>query len=243
MTACHEDQRRDEISCPSELKLDLMYHGELTEAEAATVRAQIASCVGCQARWQARYTHEPGFASLDHEAIIDGIARKAGSGRGVGQLKRASIAFAIAATAAVVFVNMPSDVTSIRTKGPEFRVYREREGTVVRMSSGDRFRDGDRIRFAVPTRGLPEVMIVSYETDGKRSMYYPVRGKRSAVAHIELDGALPGAIRLDDYVGEEWLFIVRCPRAFNIDDLQWNRYDALTVPAGCRSTPFLLVKE
>ena len=105
MTARYEDHRRGEPSCPCELKLDLLYHGELAEPEALAIRQQIASCEGCRKRYQIRAEGEPGFASIDPQEMVDKIGRSVqhGDRRRVAELRYAGYAVALAASAAAVF--------------------------------------------------------------------------------------------------------------------------------------------
>jgi hypothetical protein len=141
---------------------------------------------------------------------------------------------------------------AVRTKGSlSLRVFRQSEGTVSEVFSGTTCHAGDRLRFRadLPRRGavpaLAQIMVVGLETTGRLSTYYPADGTdRSQPAVVRPDGLLAGAVELDSYRGEEWLFLVQCLQPFGRQDLRPRPDSAdLVVPDGCATTRFLLRKE
>ncbi|MCG8416546.1 MAG: zf-HC2 domain-containing protein [Proteobacteria bacterium] len=144
----------------------------------------------------------------------------------------------------------------LRAKGLiSLRVFRRDNGRVQEMLSRDRFRAGDRIRFALaPASGDvwadKHVMIVGAEDSGGISVYYPSTGVAvSALPSMTADGALAGTIELDDFIGTEWLVLVACPQSFSRDDIGVSRSErsatppVITVPARCESATFAMNKR
>lgn len=167
-----------------------------------------------------------------------------GSRRPVGGVDVRWGAVVAAAVAALVVVAPHADEPTIRAKGGDvtFRVFRERGGTVEEQVSGAAFAARDRLRFDVKAADASQIMIVGVEESGAVFTYYPEGGEKSDRVRRTDDGALVGAIELDDYDGREWLHLVRCDRAFARAELVAapGRIDA---PDGCDLRVFEIARR
>ena len=239
--------------CPSELALDLLHVGALSEEERAQVTRKIAECTGCQHRIVLRDQGPPGFATINTKAMVASIYDKVRSSKSESRPQwpwRMSGLAAAALFLLVVqnprFTEKEVSLDRIQAKGRKLHVFRQFNGQPERMESGSRFFSGDRVRFAITANGAFHVVIVSYEANGERSIYYPLSGEYSAKLPAQLDGAMPGAIQLDSYQGIEWIYLVMCDRPFAASDLMWTRVrdrPTLTAPVGCRVEPFQMIKR
>ena len=67
-----EPKRHPDCSepCVSELALDQLFCGELSDNDAQTLRNRISACAGCQARWDERSQGLNAFPELDANALV-----------------------------------------------------------------------------------------------------------------------------------------------------------------------------
>ena len=56
--------------CPSDLALDAMAVDECSSGEAQTIRAHIAKCHSCEARWKLREQGMAAFPAVDRDAMV-----------------------------------------------------------------------------------------------------------------------------------------------------------------------------
>jgi len=155
------------------------------------------------------------------------------------------LAVATAAVALVVLPGTPpADGDRVRAKGAvHLRVWRARGERVDRVWSGQRFRPGDRLRFAVdlPTDG--HLLLVGIEAGGTPSAAHPLGAAASIPAAAGEALELPGAVALDAAPGDEWLHLVHCDEPFGLADLEPEARGAqLRLPGGCRAVRFHLAK-
>ncbi len=234
-------------SCPSELLLDRWHLGELEPSRAATVEAHFDDCADCRVRRDGR---DAGFAALPVDA--DRLFAKieaAGPRRPVrdfiDRLRDWRIPALVAASAAAVFVLAPGE-KGIRTKGSDvgLRVFREHAGQVEEKVSGAAFAARDRLRFDVKAPEGSQIMILGVEESGEVYTYYPAGLDHSDRVRRTSDGALSGAIELDDYDGREWLHLVRCDDAFARADLVTAPGPkGVEAPAGCDVRAFEIQRQ
>jgi hypothetical protein len=243
--------RAAHVDCPSELQLDRWHAGELDESGGRQVKTHIEGCQTCGERMALR---RDGFAAfgLHGTSLLAPIRARVKRPASVLDRLRAWLSSPgipiglAAATAALVFVIVPTN--EVRTKGQlGLRVYRERGGDVQEVTSTDHFFENDRIRFRISGPGPnPDghIMIIGVEDSKKSFVYYPTGGAtRSAKPTADEAGVLSGAIRLDDYTGDEWLHLVRCTSAFERADLGDLPPSAeAKVPDGCDHAAFRMRK-
>ena len=252
---------------PSDLQLDALHLGELPAAREAFVRDHLSGCVYCAERMRLR--SPAAFAELDPDRIVNRLIDSVPVRRpwsSPERLRRLLVPMTACAAAAVVLVIVVSgpprpagtggegaaDVESVRAKGAHIalRVFRDERGGVEQRSGGT-FHAGDRIRFQVDAGdidALPYIAILGVEASGKRSVYYPAVAADGPApvqrTEVPAGGALPGAIELDDYAGDEWLYAVACPHPFSLADVVVNAPgEEPHIPGGCRWHWFRLVKK
>ena len=237
--------------CPSELLLDQLALGELDDAEG--LRAHVQGCADCQARVALR---EGGFSALpplDEAVVLSRIeaqlrapeqAPKTLLDR-LGFVRRPAFWIPVAAGLALValrWMPQPSEEV-VRMKGRiGLRVYKASAQGAEEVLSGAPLRPQDRLRFKVLT-DAPQIMIVGVEAQGERSVYYPIGKRRSAPPRTDVEGALQGAVALDDYIGEERLYLVACQEEFSLEALGRTEPAGLQPPEGCKIADFLIRKR
>jgi hypothetical protein len=248
--------------CPSELRLDRLKLGELGADEAAGVRDHIRACTRCRERIALRNEGMAAFSGVDAPKLLTRIEQALDTKPTREQptvtapivmavRKRSGHVFAWTAAIGAVLVGVAlalPEGEQVRAKGSlGLTVYREREGRVERAASGDTFRANDRLRFGVdlPDPGAAQIMIVSVERGGGVFAFYPSDGsKRSKAPAINGDGALEGAIALDDSDHDEWIHLIACPHSFSLSDLTPGELPGrVTAPPDCKMTTFVMRKE
>ena len=251
---------------PSDLRLDALHLGELSPAQEASVRDHLSGCELCARRMTLRSA--AAFSALDPERMVTRLVHSVPARRrswlSPPWMRRLLVPATACAAAAVVLLVLASErsrpgdhgtagVESVRPKGGEvaLRVFREQNGSGVERRSGDTFHGGDRVRFRVDAPRLdlsPYIVILGVEESGKRSVYYPAAPTDGPVLaarpEVRADGALAGAVELDDYVGDEWLYAVACAHRFAAADVVVVVPGAAPrVPDACRWRWFHLVKK
>jgi hypothetical protein len=240
-------------ACPSELELDRFHYGELGAAKEEEVTRHIEACAVCAARLRARESGFAAFGEVDPDRIFGKVSARlaAENVTMLARMRRAIaspviVPLAAAACALFLFLARTPEPETIRSKGRlELSVFRERRGAVEELASGEAaFKAGDRVRFKIR---LPEqversqILIVGVEASGRMFTYYPSDGtNRSKEPNVRPDGALAGAIELDSYQGDEWLYLVHCSRGFSIDELVRKTPGSLGVPKECELASFLM---
>lgn len=111
-----------------------------------------------------------------------------------------------------------SEPDVIRLKGSlGLHVYRLREGRkegAQAAISGDQFAPGDRLRFVVDLPSSGQIAILGVEADGDLYTAWPGQAELSESARPAGRGQeLPGAVALDQSLGQETLYLVHCPQA------------------------------
>ncbi len=235
-------------SCPSDLQLDQLQLQELSDALRPGVEKHLEGCGFCAERWRLRAEGAAAFPALQLDQVIDQLHAQTDV-RPISSApkKRRVIVGAIGAAAASLLAALilwPSPPPRIMTKGAmKLRVYKEVQGVGQEILSGAPLRRGDRIRFEITPAprdsAHPQVMIVSLEPPQKLSVFYPSSGQHSELP-AQKSGALPGSIELDDYLGEEWLYLIACDRPFALTAL--NAKTLRAPPQGCLTDRFLLNK-
>jgi len=242
-------------ACPADVILDRLHLGELSRRERKATLSHLEGCPDCVLRMEERSRGWEAFPELDAERMQQRIqeALPADAGQVPGIRRRPIVAWALAgcaAAAATVWLalwiwNPPREAgQTVRIKGSvRMRVHRKRGSGSEEVASGEAFRPGDRLKFEVSLPGPGHLMVVGSEAGGRLFAGHPV-GAKESVSVGALSGAfLPGAIELDQSLGEEWLYLVVCPRPFGIDQLKVGKPGILKLPPGCQSDSFRMIKE
>ncbi|MCB9568944.1 MAG: DUF4384 domain-containing protein [Myxococcales bacterium] len=198
----------DDDACLSDLVLDQVRVGEL---EREAIAAHLARCARCRERQRALAEADVAVdlppLSLPPPEVAPRPGRRRWWARaGVGGL-------AIAAAALLVIIVRPDpsvDAPTTRTKGGaalHFHVLRG--GAVLEGGPGELLRPGDALRFAYSWSEGGTIAVLSRDGAGTISTYFP-EGERSFAAPPGEQIDLPGAVLLDDVLGDEVLFGIFC---------------------------------
>jgi hypothetical protein len=184
-----------------------------------------------------------------HRALMR-MAREDGDERGRGWVL---MACAAAASAVLVMLVLwwPGEPRppeeGIRTKGAvRLLVFRKKGEAFEPTASGERFSPGDVVKFGVSVPAEGHLMVLGVEADGERYVAFPADGSelsRPVQATTGPGEALPGAVELDDSMGEERLHLVFCKGPFDARQVGRAADGGLLVPGGCLRDVFVLQKK
>jgi hypothetical protein len=240
--------------CPSDLTLDRLHTGELPREKAVEAERHVAGCADCGARMAERRAGFGAIEGVDPRVMLarirTGLDRPAPlPERLSGWVRRLFAPLAVAAVAAVALVvvtqQQQQQPEETRMKGAlGLHVFRLVGDHSEEMVSGSVFAPGDRLRFAVDLPAEGHVMVLGVEPAGALYTAWPLEpGVQTRIAEgngIELSGA----VSLDAQPGRETLYLVQCPVEVGPPDCTSGGADAAPVcPAGCVSTPFIMVKQ
>lgn len=240
-------------ACLTETQLDLLALAALEPHDQAAANAHLDGCERCRERSRERARGFAAFPEVDETALRRGIdarvrTRRASARRRVGR------AIALAATCATLAVGWvigtparQSDTDTVTAKGagPSLAVYRLEEGQARAVSSGSRFREGERVRLTAALPGEGELLVVGLESGGRVFPIHPEDGRSRRVGPSRATLELPGAFELDGSRGDERFVLVFCQRPLALDALQsaGDGTVALGPRADCVQQTFLLKKE
>lgn len=244
MSLVFDAERRPD--CPSDLSLDRFALGELEPSERDGVAAHCAGCARC-ADFLARHEDAlpaPIRSRLRGRVLAASVATPIETARPWWRRGLPALAPGLALAAGLLIAVSigrfgrpePARDEAVSLKGGDrLVVYRERDGEVRTVGSGDAFRAGDRLRFAVRSEHAGHAAIFGLEADGDR---YPCTPASGSGAHPVGPGTelLPGAIELDAAGGRETLVLVLCPQPFDVAEV------GEVAPPGCRRETFSLEK-
>ncbi|QRN99376.1 hypothetical protein JRI60_10305 [Archangium violaceum] len=238
--------------CPSDFTLDRLHAGELPKEDTLKAERHVAGCVECGARMTERRAGFGAIEGVDPRVMLarirTGLDKPAPlPERLLGWLRQRSAPFAAAAAAAVVLLV----VSTQQVRPPENRAKGSLALHVFRFAgdhseetvSGGAFKPGDRLRFVVDLPAEGHVTVLGVESSGALYTAWPFEpGVQTRFA--EGTGiALPGAVSLDEKPGRETLYLVHCPVEVGPPNCTSQGAIAAPVcPAGCVTTPFILVK-
>jgi hypothetical protein len=239
--------------CPSDLTLDRLHTGELPREKATEAERHVAGCADCGARMAER---RAGFGAIDGvdprvmlARIRTGLDRPAPlSERLSGWFRRQFAPLAVAAVAAVTLVVVTQQQVQpeeTRMKGSlALHVFRLAGDHSEQVVSGSEFAPGDRLRFTVDLPAEGHVSVLGVESSGALYTAWPLepgmQTRFAAGSGIELTGA----VSLDAQPGRETFHLVQCPLEVGPPKCTSGGADAAPVcPAGCVSTPFVMVKK
>ena len=247
--------RRTSPRCASDLELDRLRVGELGPAEAAVLDAHLAQCDSCRARRTfleqlALAEQLPPFAELDahappfaKRAAMPARRRWAAPWLAAGSL--------VAAAAAVVLMfqrpaaeDGPTTARSgARTKGGGVVldwVVRRGERVFAPDPAQPLF-PGDALRFGVRAEAAGRAAVLSLDGARHTSVYHDWVAIDARERQL-----LPGAVELDDVIGDEHLYGVVCERSWPLGELAAAivRDPAQPrLPSGCAVDHHVLRKE
>jgi hypothetical protein len=231
---------RIDEDCLSDRRLDALSAGELESEAAGAAREHLARCARCAARREA--------LARDAEAFL--AAHPAPPAQRVVALstRRRPRALwwsaGLAAAAALLFM-VRSPEPQERSKGEGSVGFFVRHGdTVRRGSSGERVMPGDALRFVVSQREPSHVAVLSRDAAGQASVYFPA-GEHAVLVDAGVEHALDSSVILDEVLGTERLYALRCTRAVELAPLRARLAASEVEPAwpqGCQVERLTLLK-
>ncbi len=251
-------QRTRSASCLSDLTLDRLRVGELSEASQADARRHLTHCSRCESR----------LAAIDADAAEASLAplslpaTTAGPSPGERRRTWRVAAMTMVAAAAVVLVvwprgemgsdsDAPSTAPSIddgatvaepstagtqaKGSGPRLHLYVRREGAVVESTALEHWRPGDVLGFTYSCSQSLHLAVLGRDALGTVGVYYP-SGPTAAPVEPGDDVAFGDGIELDDTLGEEVVYGVFCARAVAVEELRVaveRAREQPVLPPGC----------
>lgn len=217
----------------SQETLDLLQLKALDAAKAGDAQKHLDGCSSCQGRFGELEKDAQHFEQFVFARSLPKVEAKLS--------KPALFSFAgarwllpalgLASAAALVMVfsvngggTETEDEVYIGRKGNpvELAVFAQRAGTQLQVKKGTTMKPGDKLRFVVNPGKDQYVMIASRDGAGAFNVYYPFNGQTSA-AVSGLPGGnrveLPGAVELDDTLGEERLVAVFSEKPVQASDV------------------------
>jgi hypothetical protein len=239
--------RRQSPECASDLRLERWLSGELADEEIATLRAHLATCEPCRARHA--------LLESEHRALSEQLPPlPATSSSGVVSalqprylVARAMIGLGSLAAALALWLSLDdrTPVPLTRTKGSNDSVQLDwvirRNGAVFTPGAEDPLRPGDALRFGLRAKQSGHASVLSLDGEGRASVYHDW-------VSIEADARqlLPGAVELDDVVGEEHLYGIVCEQVsplFALQDAIRRAPAQPELPVGCAVDHHVVRKE
>lgn len=253
---------------PSDFHLDQLFLDELNDELKSSVQEHIASCLSCRKRQRLRDDGLAAFPEVNAESLLKRVHNASEEASELEPAKRGSfwrvVPVLVAAAALLLFVRLrnPSGPAShdslaldgVRAKGGlTLRVFRGGTGAGEEVLSGNDFAMDDTIRFVVDLQQGADlldlhVILLSVEEEGNAtSIYFPSEGDVSSSLVLDEEGALPVAIRLDEYEGQESLHLIVCPRAFYSSSLHFDKDSSgisspTSLPDGCLHSRYMMTK-
>ncbi len=224
------DRREPHAGCPSNLRLDRLLAGELAAEPERELRAHLAACARCAARFAAI---EEEARAFPREVWIQGEAAKARralrAGRGHWGTIAASLSAAAAAVALFHLAPLPHPhPAGVRSKGGEALdlVVRHRDGSVEETSGDGRLLPGDAVRFRLSLATGGTVAVLGLDAAGLVTAYVEPVAVPAGRTVIE------GSVVLDETPGAERFVAVICAAAPSAETLVARGRAALEAAAG-----------
>lgn len=97
--------------------------------------------------------------------------------------------------------------SALRVPGP-LEVYVLRNGVVQPAQEGQSFKAGDRLQFLVKPGSYRYLQLVSLDSSGHLTAFFPAEGQESMALSVDGEQLLPESIELDGFQGLERIFAV-----------------------------------
>jgi hypothetical protein len=120
-----------------------------------------------------------------------------------------------------------------------------RDGQLFRGEPGQALRPRDRLRFTWRSDRAVYLAILSLDSRGTASTFFPAPGPQQALRPSGSEIELPAAVELDGATGAEELFVLSCAAVQEVERLRTTlaRTHELNAPAGCELQRVQLHKE
>ena len=221
-------------ACVSDLTLDRVVAGAAIGDE---LGAHLETCARCRERLELLELSRDRSADLVEDLIRatrpGGTSPSApepaspSSGFGLPRLAVAALVL-LAVTASAVWMleqrigektpAPPAD--SLRIKGSSMRFFVQRGEDVVPGVSGERYQEGDALRFTVSNDQPIYFFLVGVEASGKVSAYVPFEGARSMALEPGIEQAMPGSLVLDGSAETEYFVGLFTAEALELAEIE-----------------------
>lgn len=214
--------------CLSDLAMDSLVAGSQPES---SYHAHLSACERCSARLDL-FRSADKTATPTVEQLLAVAQRPQRTPRRQPSRwalpSRWMMIFSAAAFAVAVLVLVPTlrndqsngVLENLRIKGTNVRFFVRRGDDVVPGRSGERYRTGDALRFAVSSGVATYFFLVGVEEGGKVSAYHPFNGNQSARIEPGVDAPLPGSLVLDASPQTEYFLGVFTPEPLTFSDVE-----------------------
>jgi hypothetical protein len=206
--------------CVSNLALDLYLLDELAPGERDGLAGHLASCRPCTEVLAALQADRLRFADQPLANLAADAHTRAGAAR-ASWLRRLFVPTAAlcAGAAALALLWTPAQ---FRSKGGAFSlspyVLHPESTTTGGLHQGEALHPGDQLQFRYNGARDGYLAVVSIDTTGGVSVFYPP-GERAAPVAAGHDVALSSAVELDGSLGRELVLAVRCDQPVAVADV------------------------
>jgi hypothetical protein len=206
-------------NCLSDLFLDRLAVGELSDTERASASAHLGACTACTAAQSRLALERETFAREANLAQLaaGALARAAESPARAPLILRRLVPFGMLAGMAALAILL-GPVDGSRTKGgfslSPYVLHPER-GSSGALHLGEPLHPGDKLQFRYNGGQGGYLAVVAVDATGKVSVYYPP-GAAAARVEAGRDVALESAVELDGTLGSEVIVAVRCDEALPV---------------------------
>lgn len=220
---------KNDVRPVPEWLLERLHRDDLPPAEAARLRARIATDPGAAARLGALAASDQEILAALPPAVVAREVQRRLTQRPARSRTLAfafsGLTFAVAAAGVALFALRPPAVTQVQDDGPEITnikglrpqlaVYRKLGERADRLAAGALVRPGDTLQLAYVAAGRRYGVVVSVDARGTVTPHLPEAPGASVVLAGPGETALPHAFSLDDSPGFERFVLVAADQPFS----------------------------
>jgi hypothetical protein len=245
----HKLKPSQKEDCPSDLALDRLHGGELSNDAKGKMQSHVDGCLECQTRMKQRQEGFNALPGVDERVLLAKVRTRLEAPPSWGERLRQLWAplGAITAAALVALVSTgddPEPPEATRMKGSHvLHVYRlAADGKGQEVLPGETFNPGDRVRFTVDLAAEQRVRVFGREANGALYVAWPREASDKDVLAQGKQQELPGAIVLDQSKGKESFTLVTCAAA--VEPKCEPSSEGLKCPKECAvAKPFVFEKQ
>ncbi len=235
-------------ACLSDFLLDQWLADELDADARAKVAAHLEGCAACRARMDTIEAETAAFLSQaptlsDHSALLAEANEAQRLLQRNRQMMVASSVLALAAMVSLAVFTQRADEQTRLKGNAHVDFFIKRGAQVMQGESGEVVHPGELLRFTYSSAQPTHLALINMDGKGA-TVYFPREGKTSAAIAPGKQQALDFSVELDERVGQERVFAVFCPEAFEIADVIATLNGPQPAPPnGCHLDVITLQKE